>query len=100
MAQTNRRSSSRSKSGSRNGSSGNGRRASQKTEKYRFAQNLEGQPTMAEQEYLDYVNDRWIAFTGLTREQLLGEGWQQVVHPEDRERLAAAWAEEIGRAHV
>jgi PAS domain S-box-containing protein len=46
---------------------------------------------------LDYVNARWSAFTGLAREQLLGEGWQSVVHPEDRERIALAWAEAVGR---
>ena len=46
---------------------------------------------------LDYVNARWIAFTGLAREQLLGEGWQSVVHPEDRERIARAWTEAVAR---
>jgi two-component system, cell cycle sensor histidine kinase and response regulator CckA len=46
---------------------------------------------------LDYVNARWIAFTGLARDQLLGEGWQSVVHPEDRERIAIAWAEAVAR---
>jgi PAS domain S-box-containing protein len=46
---------------------------------------------------LDYVNARWIAFTGLAREELLGEGWQCVVHPEDRERIAGAWAEALAR---
>jgi PAS domain S-box-containing protein len=46
---------------------------------------------------LDYVNARWIAFTGLAREELLGEGWQSVVHPEDRERIAGAWAEALAR---
>ncbi|HYI79619.1 MAG TPA: E3 binding domain-containing protein [Thermoleophilaceae bacterium] len=34
---------------------GAGRRASEKTEKYRFAQNLEGQGTAAEREYRDYA---------------------------------------------
>ena len=63
MAQTKRSSSnsgsgsSRKSGSSRSGSNGNGRRASQKTEKYRFAQNLEGQPTMAEKEYLKYVDE-------------------------------------------
>ena len=39
---------------SRSGKS-NGRSASQKTEKYRFAQNVEGQRTMAEREYESYA---------------------------------------------
>jgi PAS domain S-box-containing protein len=46
---------------------------------------------------LDYVNARWTAFTGLAREQLLGEGWQSVVHPEDRERIAGAWTAAVER---
>jgi PAS domain S-box-containing protein len=46
---------------------------------------------------LDYVNARWVAFTGLARDRLLGEGWQHVVHPEDRERIARAWAEAVSR---
>lgn len=46
---------------------------------------------------LDYVNARWVAFTGLARDQLLGEGWQHVVHPEDRDRIAGAWAEVVAR---
>src|SRR4051794_21002807 len=33
----------------------NGRKASQKTEKYRFAQNVEGQGTVAEREYEAYA---------------------------------------------
>ncbi len=36
-------------------SQSNGRSASQKTEKYRFAQNIEGQGTVAEREYTDYA---------------------------------------------
>jgi pyruvate/2-oxoglutarate dehydrogenase complex dihydrolipoamide acyltransferase (E2) component len=39
----------------RSPSSGNGRSASQKPEKYRFAQNLDGEGTIAEQAYRDYA---------------------------------------------
>jgi e3 binding domain len=35
----------------------NGRRASQKTDQYRFAQNVDGEPTMAEREYLRYATE-------------------------------------------
>lgn len=33
-----------------------------------------------------YVNDRWIAMTGIPLEQALGDGWARGVHPEDREK--------------
>ncbi|WP_043339625.1 PAS domain-containing protein [Belnapia moabensis] len=39
----------------------------------------------------DYVNSRWQELTGLDLPQLRGGGWLAVVHPEDRQPLAAAW---------
>jgi pyruvate/2-oxoglutarate dehydrogenase complex dihydrolipoamide acyltransferase (E2) component len=60
--QTRKQSGKRAGGSSRGGGSSrtkaNGRRASAKTEKYRFAQNLEGQPTMAEREYQAYALDQ------------------------------------------
>ncbi|MDB5387088.1 MAG: chemotaxis protein methyltransferase CheR, partial [Planctomycetaceae bacterium] len=32
-----------------------------------------------------FVNDKWCALTGLSRQQALGVGWKQAIHPEDRE---------------
>ena len=34
----------------------------------------------------EFVNQRWLAFTGRTLEQELGNGWLQSVHPEDVHR--------------
>ncbi|MDX2226800.1 MAG: PAS domain S-box protein [Verrucomicrobiae bacterium] len=34
-----------------------------------------------------YFNRRWTEFTGLTFDSLLGEGWLDPIHPEDRERV-------------
>src|ERR671912_2503587 len=51
-------------------SSANGRSASQKPEKYRFAQNVGGEATMAEKEYRDYVSDNG-ADTGTEPDVLL-----------------------------
>ena len=34
---------------------------------------------------LDWVNQRWLDFTGRNREEELGAGWVDVVHPDDRE---------------
>src|SRR5450756_500829 len=33
----------------------------------------------------------WMAFTGQSAEEMLGEGWLQVVHPDDCDRVAATW---------
>ena len=43
--------------GRRRNASPNGRSASQKTEKYRFAQNVAGEATVAEREYRSYATD-------------------------------------------
>ncbi len=32
-----------------------------------------------------FLNERWFEFTGQNREQALGRGWMDAVHPEDRE---------------
>lgn len=37
----------------------------------------------------------WRAVTGQTEAELLGHGWLDGVHPDDRERTAAAWAEAV-----
>jgi PAS domain S-box-containing protein len=36
---------------------------------------------------VQFVSSRWIEVTGLRRREALGEGWQQVVHPDDREAM-------------
>jgi PAS domain-containing protein len=35
---------------------------------------------------VDFVNQRWLDFTGLAREEALGWGWEAAVHPDDRTR--------------
>jgi PAS domain S-box-containing protein len=32
-----------------------------------------------------WLSERWFEYTGQSQENALGDGWQQVVHPEDRE---------------
>lgn len=38
-----------------------------------------------------YSNDYWQTITGLSRQDSLGAGWQQVIHPDDRTRVDQAW---------
>jgi PAS domain S-box-containing protein len=38
---------------------------------------------------LDYVNQRFCAYTQTTSERLLGDGWSHFLHPEDAERALA-----------
>jgi PAS domain S-box-containing protein len=44
---------------------------------------------------LGYVNGRWSQLTGLTLAEARDGRWEQSIHPDDRERLAAAWARAI-----
>jgi len=44
---------------------------------------------------LDFCNARWRSYIGLTQEELQGEGWQRMLHPDDRERVLKAWRESV-----
>ena len=39
-----------------------------------------------------YVNQCWLEMAGLSLAEGMGDGWTRALHPEDRERVAAAWA--------
>jgi PAS domain S-box-containing protein len=41
----------------------------------------------------------WCAYTGQTRAAAQGWGWLDAVHPDDRERVARAWAQAIATKH-
>jgi PAS domain S-box-containing protein len=41
--------------------------------------------------YIDFLNERWLDYTGLTLEQASGWGWQSAVCPDDLPRLAGYW---------
>src|SRR5467141_2818126 len=40
---------------------------------------------------VDFVNDRWLQFTGLALDEAVGWKWEAVLHPEDRTRVVADW---------
>lgn len=39
----------------------------------------------------DYLNQKWVAYTGIPEQQQLGYGWLEQIHPGDREQLLNAW---------
>jgi PAS domain S-box-containing protein len=45
----------------------------------------------------DYFNETWLAFTGRTLAQELGDGWAEGVHPEDFDRCVAHYLEHFAR---
>ena len=44
---------------------------------------------------LDFCNAQWRSYMGFTQEELQGEGWQNMLHPDDRQRVLNAWRESI-----
>jgi len=45
--------------------------------------------------YLDYYNQRWFDYTGMTFEQTEGWGWESVLHPDDLQKCLDAWSEAV-----
>src|SRR5580704_11759181 len=41
--------------------------------------------------HVDFVNDRWLQFTGLALDEALGWKWEAVVHPDDRAKVVEDW---------
>jgi PAS domain S-box-containing protein len=41
--------------------------------------------------YCDYQSQQWVDFTGVPMSEHLGDGWNTLLHADDRERVLAAW---------
>ncbi|MBR0822446.1 PAS domain S-box protein [Bradyrhizobium liaoningense] len=41
--------------------------------------------------FVEYLNKRWLDYTGFSLEQALGWDWQAAIHPSDRPALRDAW---------
>ena len=41
--------------------------------------------------HIDFLNQRWCEYTGLSLDESRGCGWQTVVHPEDLPQLLECW---------
>src|SRR5262245_17640035 len=53
----------------------------------------------------EFLNQRWLDYTGLSMEQTLGWGWKVTIHPDDQGTLMDAWlrifpSEEPGQAEA
>ena len=44
---------------------------------------------------VDFCNQRLRSYTGLGLEELQGDGWQNLLHPDDRNRVIKAWHESV-----
>jgi PAS domain S-box-containing protein len=44
---------------------------------------------------VDFCNHRLRSYTGLGLEELQGDGWQRMLHPDDRNRVIKAWHESV-----
>ncbi|BAU10275.1 two-component hybrid sensor and regulator [Leptolyngbya sp. NIES-3755] len=44
---------------------------------------------------VDYYNQRWYDYTGMTYEQTQGWGWKPVLHPDDLQRCIDIWSEAV-----
>ena len=66
---------------------------------HRFRQLAESLPqlvwTCGPQGLCEYVSRQWLDYTGMPAIAQLGFGWQQQLHPADRERVTEAWAKAV-----
>ncbi len=42
-----------------------------------------------------FFNERWYDYTGQREDEAVGDGWIDVLHPDDRERALAAWESSV-----
>ncbi|NRD20382.1 PAS domain S-box protein [Winogradskyella eckloniae] len=43
----------------------------------------------------NYVNEEWLAYTGQTFENIMGYGWTNSIHPEDKEKAIKEWEQAV-----
>jgi diguanylate cyclase (GGDEF)-like protein/PAS domain S-box-containing protein len=41
--------------------------------------------------HCQFVNDRWCELSGMSREEAVGLGWAETLHPDDYDRVGEAW---------
>src|SRR5260370_30012346 len=69
--------------------------AAQSSEQARHAQDVDAIPTLAwsarPDGSVEFLNRRWLDYTGLSAEEALNWGWTAALHTEDRDRLMEFW---------
>lgn len=50
--------------------------------------------------FLDYYNQKWVDYTGMSIEQTQGWGWQPVVHPDDLQGYLDAWNHSVQSGEI
>jgi PAS domain S-box-containing protein len=48
----------------------------------------------------DYLSPQWITYTGLPTAVQLGDGWVELLHPDDRSRVTAQWLHSVQGGHA
>lgn len=65
----------------------------------RFAALTQASPTGVFQTDPDgsciFVNERWCVLAGITSDQAMGNGWIQVLHPDDRDEVYTEWQRSV-----
>jgi PAS domain S-box-containing protein len=48
----------------------------------------------------NYLSQQWLSYTGAKQDRQLGLGWAEAIHPEDRDKLLAAWSAAVATSTV
>src|SRR5262249_956529 len=44
---------------------------------------------------IDFANQFWLKFTGMTMDETRGFGWTQAIHPQDVDRVSGVWTQAL-----
>ena len=45
---------------------------------------------------VNYVNEEWLDYAGMSFDEALGFGWSNAIHPDDKTRVVKAWQQYVG----
>src|SRR6202012_1402139 len=45
---------------------------------------------------VDFVSQSWLVYSGTSKEQTVGWGWADTIHPEDLDRVLSTWQAGVG----